>query len=126
MYRPQYGAIDAHITEVCFPLSLHYIHMYQRRGCARDVTGSPPTTPPIGVWGAHAPTWHDSRHTPSHARVGCGPGKLTTDPKKLRGSLRSGGGVWLGSYTWGWLGLRAPHFRTPCQLLVLSVLSKIE
>ena len=62
-----------------------YLTMYQRRSRARDVTGSLPMGAPIG-------TRRDSRHTPSHARAGCGPGKLTTetDPKKLRGSLGCG------------------------------------
>src|SRR6266404_9112517 len=96
--------------------------MYRRRGRARDVTGSLPTAPPIGVWGARAPTRRDSRHTPSHARAGCGPGQLTTDPEEAERLSR----IWDRTRGVG-LGLRAPHFsRTPCQLLVLLVLSKIE
>src|SRR6267378_8270694 len=98
--------------------------MYRRRGRARDVTGSLPTGPPIGVWGARAPTRRDSRHTPSHARAGCGPGQLTTetDPKKLRGSLGSGI-VHAGLVH---AGLKAPHDLGHHANLVLLVLSKIE
>src|SRR6266404_1957101 len=102
--RPPYiGCIDDAVAHVTLP-------------------GHFPRGPRLGVWGARAPTRRDSRHTPSHARAGCGPGKLTTDPEEAERLSR----VW-DRTRGGGLGLRAPHFsRTPCQLLVLLVLSKIE
>ena len=89
-------------------------NMYRRRGRARDVTGSLPTGAPIGAR-------RDSRHTPSQARAGCGPGKLMTDPKKLRGSLSLGSGIVHAGLVY--VGLKAPHDLGHHANLVLLVLS---